>query len=485
MSLTARELAQLLQRGIAAAKAGEREMARDLLMRVVEQDERNIQAWLWLSQVVTRPDERQICLENVLAIDPNHQAARRGLELLNQQTPASARLPRPSSPTFSGAPSLAAALLRPSPQEPDAAPADQDAVYTPPSVEESYRYSTKAAPTLAAALLRKTAEPPPAQAEPRPPAPPSAYPTMPRWSELEQDAQALLSEFDNEELCPYCAEPTAPNDPKCKACGGQLWRTVPRLKRRSSLLWFIILLLVMLPLWQVYAFLVWGFFFVQPFYTLGKLQTVDQFIGLYLGQSTVSPEIRQELFGRLPPLYLWIFVFAIAAQFILALLIYWRWRPLYWLVILLASINALYMISGVVGSAQPVWMQVFSIIAAVAPLMLLFLVQQDFMVQRERIWSGVDKDIHTHSAYYARGREYARRKMWTQAVIHLRRAVAEAPGMIAYHLALASAYAQLKRYERAEAVLKEVMQLDPANREARKLLRQIVQQRAAVYGLSS
>jgi tetratricopeptide (TPR) repeat protein len=80
----ASQIEQLLQQGIAAAKAGHNEQARQLLMQVVEIDERSEKGWLWLSEVVEATDDRRICLENVLAINPQHAHARAGLEWLDQ-----------------------------------------------------------------------------------------------------------------------------------------------------------------------------------------------------------------------------------------------------------------------------------------------------------------------------------------------------------------------------------------------------------------
>lgn len=78
----------LLKQGIAAAKAGKVEQARALLMQVVEQDEENEYAWLWLSAVVESDEDRRICLENVLTLNPNNTAARKGMEKLNSRTSA-------------------------------------------------------------------------------------------------------------------------------------------------------------------------------------------------------------------------------------------------------------------------------------------------------------------------------------------------------------------------------------------------------------
>ncbi len=84
---------ELLQHGIAAAKAGQTQQARQALLQVTELDERNERAWLWLSGVVESFDDRRICLENVLAINPDNGPAQSGLRWLDQHAP-----PPPPSP---------------------------------------------------------------------------------------------------------------------------------------------------------------------------------------------------------------------------------------------------------------------------------------------------------------------------------------------------------------------------------------------------
>jgi tetratricopeptide (TPR) repeat protein len=80
-------LEQLLRQGIDAARVGRRAYAQSLLMRVIEEDERNEQAWLWLSGVVDDPEQQRICLENTLEINPHNLQAQRGLAWLNEQHP--------------------------------------------------------------------------------------------------------------------------------------------------------------------------------------------------------------------------------------------------------------------------------------------------------------------------------------------------------------------------------------------------------------
>ena len=73
----------LLNQGITALKAGRKAEARALLARLLQQDPRDEQAWLWLSGAVETDEERRRCLERALALNPGNQAARRGLARLS------------------------------------------------------------------------------------------------------------------------------------------------------------------------------------------------------------------------------------------------------------------------------------------------------------------------------------------------------------------------------------------------------------------
>ena len=82
-----------LKQGITALNEGQKAEARSLLMQVVEQDERNEAAWLWLSGAVDTDEDRRICLENVLAINPSNKAAQKGLSILRQRAASIKPLP--------------------------------------------------------------------------------------------------------------------------------------------------------------------------------------------------------------------------------------------------------------------------------------------------------------------------------------------------------------------------------------------------------
>lgn len=75
----------MVREGISAFRAGNKEEARTLLLRAVEIDQYNEQAWLWLSAVVETPEEQRTCLENVITINPNSERAKQGIDMLDQR----------------------------------------------------------------------------------------------------------------------------------------------------------------------------------------------------------------------------------------------------------------------------------------------------------------------------------------------------------------------------------------------------------------
>lgn len=76
---------QLLSAGMASAKSGDRQHARQLLSRAAEMKPADSRPWLWLSATTDDPQEQREYLENALAADPNNSAARRGLVLLSDK----------------------------------------------------------------------------------------------------------------------------------------------------------------------------------------------------------------------------------------------------------------------------------------------------------------------------------------------------------------------------------------------------------------
>ncbi len=74
--------------GIAAAKAGDKEQARALLLKATELESTDATPWIWLSATTDDPVEQRSYLESALAADPNNGVARRGLVMLSQKMQA-------------------------------------------------------------------------------------------------------------------------------------------------------------------------------------------------------------------------------------------------------------------------------------------------------------------------------------------------------------------------------------------------------------
>ncbi len=82
----------MLTEAIAAARAGDRVRARDLLSRLLRADSSNAEYWVWMSSVVDSKRERIYCLESAIKLDPTNRAAMRGLVILGVRTPEEAEL---------------------------------------------------------------------------------------------------------------------------------------------------------------------------------------------------------------------------------------------------------------------------------------------------------------------------------------------------------------------------------------------------------
>ena len=80
-----REAQFLFERGVAAARGGQRRVAAGLLSRAVRLNPRHEGGWLWLSGVLDKPEEIAFCLRSVLEINPQNQRAQQGLLWLEQQ----------------------------------------------------------------------------------------------------------------------------------------------------------------------------------------------------------------------------------------------------------------------------------------------------------------------------------------------------------------------------------------------------------------
>lgn len=79
---------ELVRQAGELARAGKKEAARAILLRVVAEDSYNEQAWMWLAGLVDSLEDRIIACENVLTINSSNERARAYLARLHRRRDA-------------------------------------------------------------------------------------------------------------------------------------------------------------------------------------------------------------------------------------------------------------------------------------------------------------------------------------------------------------------------------------------------------------
>lgn len=73
---------ELRRQGIAAAKAGENDRARELLQQSIRLDPRNEAAWVWMASLARDRRERLFCFQKLLQINPHNETALQALSAM-------------------------------------------------------------------------------------------------------------------------------------------------------------------------------------------------------------------------------------------------------------------------------------------------------------------------------------------------------------------------------------------------------------------
>lgn len=80
-----KEFLRLFKAGKEAAKSGQKQQAHDLFRQAIEVDPYHEQVWLWLASVVSTDEDRRVCFENVLELNPDNALAARQLQRLEEK----------------------------------------------------------------------------------------------------------------------------------------------------------------------------------------------------------------------------------------------------------------------------------------------------------------------------------------------------------------------------------------------------------------
>ena len=76
-------MSSFLENGIAAAKNGDKTSAIQYFKQALQENPQNIAAWLWMSALVNNVEQKNICYQRVLALDPKNEHALKGMSQLN------------------------------------------------------------------------------------------------------------------------------------------------------------------------------------------------------------------------------------------------------------------------------------------------------------------------------------------------------------------------------------------------------------------
>ncbi len=412
-----------LQQAIAAAEVGQRTEARQLLLQVVEDDERNEDAWLRLASVLDHPEDRRMCLENVLELNPQHSAARAAVAQLNVPV---ARQP-------GGSPPAGSALDEPKRLlEAVAPPASSDPARTG-GVAHAVPVATHA---------------------------PASGPSP----------------------CPYCGVPTAASQAVCLRCGKSLMlRVAPRHTRSIEL----ILLAILSGIGSVLAIVTGallmfaGFLFVRA---NGQPQAQPALLAQELQQIPAASSFpagldATELLNLLGSI---IYTLALAVLFggLVSLgVTVGLWQRQRWAYLVAIAFSVLGALSAALSVVLAVVTQHISlstisgVVLQAIMTMLTIACSSDFFGPKVRF---LPKAELTHAAgHYTNGLAYKQRGMWYLVAQEWEAAVRQAPSNLQYLHALGLAYGQLKQFDRARATLDQALRLAPddgALAESRALL---------------
>lgn len=421
----------LFDKGIAAAKRGEKEQAEELILRVLAVDEDNENAWLWLSSVVSSEADRALCLQHVLELNPESEPARRGLKRLGHSSSADVQSKNPESRTINPV-SPAASILYPE------------------RYEKRWVWEDNVPLRI-----------------------------------VDPGGTKSRSDYDDvwereSEICAYCAREVGVDAKKCPNCHRNLIvRTFRYPDSSKDLTIYWVLLLGVAQLFLLQAIL--GVLVRAPIVSViwsGLLfgLIVLLIVGLELRHRWAYPTS----IGILLILFTSMFLgFIVGKQPDEAI----------------ASILGDDLVSFLSADLDYVFLRslldvvdILQFAAIVLALLYgIFKVGPDFERVQTRSVAKVDRGLSDGSVYFARGQAYAKRGMWASAILHWRLAAANDPARAYYQRSLGEAYGRLGFYDRSIDVLESAMDrtVDPDSRAQLMQLIERVKHEEAQLGATS
>ena len=425
--MSSTEIQIWLRESIEAIQSGESDKARDLLLRVLQEDDRNEQAWLWLSGVAESDKERRICLENVLTINPENKAALAGIKKLGHSE-ISVVPPEGTDNTFErhavrrqkSAVSLASAVLYPDKQ-------GQELSWAEPEVD----------------IRRK------------------GYDTPIKARSKFEDVWTREGD-----ICAFCAYELDFQDETCPQCRRKLIHKAFRYEVPSRSLYVLFVLLIN----QSQLFLVQAIYDV-----LQNKAIIVSNIGLPLFFAILFLAIAVGVYNRQD----WAYYVTILSTFLIlftvitSILTPVDFRALQLPVRDPAVDNFLDSFGNLISTIIRL-LQI--LITAIAFFYALLVVSPDFVRDEKRLTAVLSKGLKAPTQFHAKAKELAKQGMWATAVLHWQHAAGKEPHTITYQRHLGLAYAQLGFYERSLDILHSALDLSThptVQKELQKLIQTV------------
>lgn len=403
-----------LNDAIRAIRAGDRAHGRELLVQIVEADERIEPAWLWLSETVDDPADKITALENALTINPKNAPVRAKLNALREQAGIARVEATPASPPPPG-PSRSAPMGLPFGER-----------------ESAANVETSPLSLKGTAADRAGGE-----------------------GEIAAPSTTAVDPDDDPLQCPYCGQLTAEVETACPHCR----RSLLALGRWSGkrFLYFLLITLGLNVQSSIFQGAIWvavGVLIPDTAEWQARLAA----LGLEGGMATLPMPVlvvRFLLLLGVLILFLHDLPFAFSTGLVVMTLDLIAHGVGWWM--------------GFVPPALLIWNGVLSGLVWLSCL----LAETSKAASRARLYTQLDRSLHGAVEFYKRAREHQREGQWALAALHLQKALALKTAEPLFYKELALVQAKLGRYAKALATLEQGAFCAPDDPEFASLITEV------------
>jgi tetratricopeptide (TPR) repeat protein len=433
-TLRLQQIDSWMKAGITAIQAGEISRGKQLLTKVIQADDSQLEAWWWLGQVSESSEDKIICYENILTLDPDHAGAHLALQALKHIDSVVA------TGSF----------------------VNDDVLGS----DESTSLDLTAPDTVKNGKPRQLTTP---------------------MIIHESETRSLSSVW----LCPFCAAETTEKNQKCSNCKHNLYvqqrlitRPRPQYRILVALEGAIILSGILLPL------LMLGF--IDMF-----IDTQDIFglLSLYISFNRhILPMKADIALAIIQPMVFYLaFVPALIGLVILVCILS-RWQPLYYIALGFGSVRILVCILNItlainsLAAKSTLTPQVasgglfikpaqysligatsFVIILALIAFRMLINMHDHFLLDNRRRLLQIDRDVSgSVRGLQHRARIYTKEKAWALAALHARESLVYKQEVVGYIL-LITAYLHLGWHGEVENTIEEALNFAPLDKQLLEL----------------